>query len=745
MARKLPHPLVALGSSACLVASLAVSAVAGPSNPNFPDIQLPSKAQGVSAIEILGDQLPSVARAYGLQPHVLHHLFRTDPTLNVDRQGRLHYVEPAPQDGAAVEGSIVPEALAPLTDTFKLHSKPGASKVIYLDFDGHVMTGTAWSSGTINAPAWSLDADTANFSDTERTRIQYIWQRVAEDYAPFDVDVTTEYTSESTITRSSSSDGVYGTRVLISPISAAVGFSNAGGVAYLGAFDDVGDYYKPALVFPENLGPNGESYIAEAISHEVGHNFNLNHDGRTSPSEGYYQGQGVWAPIMGVGYYKSLVQWSKGEYAYANNTQDDTSTIASYVGFRSDDHGNTTATASYFPVGTTLSAEGIISTSSDVDVFAFSTGDGAVSINIYPDDRSANLDVLAELRNASGTTIATSNPLGALNASFNLTLSPGTYFLLIRGTGEGNPATTGYSGYGSLGQYFVSGTVQSAGPQVPIAVATASSATIPTGGTITFNGGGSFDPDGGSIVSYSWLFSDGAGGSGSSVSRVLNTPGSYSATLTVTDDEGSTGSSTLTYIVNTPPLAQFTTGPGTSGTAPFAVTFNGSASSDPDAGDSIVSYAWNFGDGTTANGSSVTKTYSSAGTYTAILTVTDSRGATDTEQVTLVVTATPAIIMKVSNLVLTQSLNRNGSRSVRAAATITTSTGIPVSGATVTGTFSGIVSGSATANTSTAGVATLSSKSFRSSGGVTFTVTGVTRSGYSYDASQSVISRSGTF
>ena len=72
---------------------------------------------------------------------------------------------------------------------------------------------------------------------------------------------------------------------------------------------NIGDTYKPALVFYDKLGPGNEKYIAEAISHEAGHNMGLSHDGNATT--GYYSGQGSgatgWAPIMGVGYYQSLV------------------------------------------------------------------------------------------------------------------------------------------------------------------------------------------------------------------------------------------------------------------------------------------------------------------------------------------------------------------------------------------------------------------------------------------------------
>ena len=78
-------------------------------------------------------------------------------------------------------------------------SLPGANHTIYLDFDGHVTTGTAWNSSNgvtsidspAYSPAYSSDADKANFSDAELTTIQQTWKRVAEDYAPFQVNVTT--------------------------------------------------------------------------------------------------------------------------------------------------------------------------------------------------------------------------------------------------------------------------------------------------------------------------------------------------------------------------------------------------------------------------------------------------------------------------------------------------------------------------------------------------------------------------
>ncbi len=71
---------------------------------------------------------------------------------------------------------------------------------------------------------------------------------------------------------------------------------------------------------------------AEAASHEAGHTLGLGHDGANGTQTEYYGGQGSgntgWAPIMGVGYDQTVTQWSKGEYANANNTQDDLAIIS---------------------------------------------------------------------------------------------------------------------------------------------------------------------------------------------------------------------------------------------------------------------------------------------------------------------------------------------------------------------------------------------------------------------------------
>ena len=93
-------------------------------------------------------------------------------------------------------------------------------------------------------------------------------------------------------------------------------------------------------------------------------------------------------------------------------------------------------------------------------------------------------------------------------------------------------------------------------------------------------------------------------------------------------------------LFNKPPVAGFTIGPSTTGAAPFTVTLSGAASTDPEG--EIATYTWDFGDGTTGSGKSVAHTYSVAGTFTIILTVTDNFDATDQAAKTIYVTAAAA-------------------------------------------------------------------------------------------------------
>lgn len=387
--------------------------------------------------------------------------------------------------------TIEPVTTAPLGQTFSLHSRSSATKVIYLDFDGHTTSNTFWNTdGAFNTPRYDVDGNTSAFTTAELQNIQDIWARVAEDFSPFDVNVTTEEPALEDLRKFGAGDTRWGIRVCIGGASSDWFGQPAGGVAFLTSFNFSSD--TPCYVFTDDLASGNPKAVAEATSHEVGHALGLNHDGRTAPSEPYYEGQGTgrtgWAPIMGVGYYKEVVQWSRGDYASPDNREDDLAIITTEngFGFRPDDFGGTTATA-FAPAGlgaapTTIG--GVIEQESDVDLFRFTTF-GRIRATITPGATSPNLDILAEVRDAAGRVLFTSNPLDALDASFDVTVAPGEYFLAVRGTGKGNPLTTGYPSYASLGGYSAALTVTpgSAGLTVAFTIPASASAAEGDSGT----------------------------------------------------------------------------------------------------------------------------------------------------------------------------------------------------------------------------------------------------------------------
>jgi PKD repeat protein len=190
-----------------------------------------------------------------------------------------------------------------------------------------------------------------------------------------------------------------------------------------------------------------------------------------------------------------------------------------------------------------------------------------------------------------------------------------------------------------------------------------------------FSGAGSYDYDG-YIVSYAWGFGDGTTGSGQSVSHTYSSPGLYSVVLTVTDNRGISNTDRTTITVSGANIAP-TAAPGGpySGKVGQSVAFDGTGSSDPDG--SIVSYSWNFGDGSAlASGATPSHTYTSIGNYTVTLTVTDNGGAssfaTTTASITQVNQAPVANAGGPYSVTLGNAVNFDGSASADSDGTITT-------------------------------------------------------------------------
>jgi hypothetical protein len=490
--------LVALVGLATTSITLLAPGSAGASAP-----RLPHHAHGAQALSLLGDDVAAAAGLNGMSAGELSRTLRQDPTAWLDRDARMYFVEPTDGGGRRLSGDVAP---FPLDQTFLLHSRPSSTHVIYLDFDGTTVSGTAWnSSGLPNGfyTGYSLDGDFGTFNDTEKEQVQSVWQRVSEDYAAFDVDVTTEDPGDAAIERTSSADQSYGTRALITDSSAASSAlcpSGCGGIAYIDVFDSTGtahSSHQPAWVFGHMLANNDTKDIAEAAAHEVGHNFGLSHDGTTAAapgcsSTGYYCGHAMWAPIMGVGYQKPVVQWSKGQYTNANNTQDDLAIIAGGgAPVIADEAGGTVSTAA-----AGLPLEAFITSASDTDTFALGTCSGAVTVGATGAPPSPDLDIELELLDAGGAVVASNDPASAivnrdsatgLAASISTTLAAGSYYARVDGVGNGS-GTTGYTDYASIGAYTMAATgCATAGtPSAPTAFAVTPAANG-TSATVTWS------------------------------------------------------------------------------------------------------------------------------------------------------------------------------------------------------------------------------------------------------------------
>lgn len=408
-----------------------------------------------------------------------------------------------------------------------LNSRPSQTNaVIYLDFDGHVVSNTLWdNSNPINALP----------STVSSAVMSEVWKRITEDFIPFDVNITTD------ILRFNIAQQNQRMRVIITPSNAWLGMP-AGGVALLGSYNWGGNPGTPCFIF-ENMLSFSAKNIAEAASHEIGHTLGLSHQALWSNNcnliDEYHPGLGSgsvsWAPIMGIGYYSNVTIWHTGQISDdCNSIQYDHDslypgiTAPGFLNFFPDTEGNTYATGKVLHLDTSLVLDsGLISRPSDIDVFKFTLCNTRyISIAAKPwaldtvAFSGANLDVKLDLYDASSNLIASNAPLNRLKAQIGATLPPGEYYFVVDGSGSAN-----YTGYGSLGRYYV----RINSDNIPSLVnSIAISTLVCPGEKIQFSGSST-----GEAVTWEWLIS----GATPSVSALpsstlqFNQPGTYSISL----------------------------------------------------------------------------------------------------------------------------------------------------------------------------------------------------------------------
>ncbi|MEJ0102690.1 MAG: DVUA0089 family protein [Bacteroidota bacterium] len=308
------------------------------------------------------------------------------------------------------------------------------------------VTGTSWNGNSdvlFCAPS-GLNAD----------QITEVFNRVSEDYRPFDLNITTDSTKFLAAPLTSR------TRVIITVTNDW--YQGVGGISFIGSFiwgDDT-----PCFIFSAALGYRPK-YIAEAASHEAGHTLGLYHqavyDQNCALTSSYNYGTGAgeigWAPIMGVGYYQNMTLWNNGPNPYGcTETQNDLNVITTNngFGFRRDDFANTFSTAPNTNLrNNQFTVNGIIENNTDQDMFKFTipvNGEfklDAIPYNVGTSNAGSDLDMQVTLYNNSQTALTVYNPGNTLSLTIDTMLNAGTYYAKVEG--KGNEYAPNYASLGS--------------------------------------------------------------------------------------------------------------------------------------------------------------------------------------------------------------------------------------------------------------------------------------------------------
>lgn len=351
-------------------------------------------------------------------------------------------------------------------------SDPQATRKLFLDFDGLATAPVDWSPAAV-APAFDQDGNADRFNDNELAAIGEIWARVADRYAPFNVDVTT-------VDPGNRADGVTMAVVIGGDGRWYDGGQNSG-VAQEGGFRSPWAS-NTAFVFSAQA-PFNVNLPGNVAAHEAGHGFGLDHQsdrdfppgerphdygtGGTDPVTG-----DTLVPVMGSSNSGSTGWWYGPTPDYlgggAETYQDDVAVLSNTLGSRADDAGNARPTSTNIgALDGAVDVRGLIGTVGDVDWRSFTTAGGLATLYVnFEVAVPSMLSPSAELRDAAGNVVAVAERV-AQYWRVRAMLAAGTYHLVVKGDGwvpvVGSNADF-RNDYADVGAYHVTGGIELADP-----------------------------------------------------------------------------------------------------------------------------------------------------------------------------------------------------------------------------------------------------------------------------------------
>jgi hypothetical protein len=289
---------------------------------------------------------------------------------------------------------------------------------------------------------------------------------VAEDYAPFNVNVTTVHPRDFANGRA--------VHVVVGGHYADWYGIRVGGVSFANSF--VNSMPNVVFVFSKALAGGSPKYVADLISHEVGHTFGLEEQSVYNESgarvRDYNSGDSnLWGPLMGNSLAAQRSIWHYGTSTSLRKVQDDVAVIArpeNGFGLRRDDFADEIENSHPLSSdGLRFQSSGIIGNVRDADCFQFQFPGGRVRLRVDVAEYGPNLNSKLELRALDGRLLAKDDGEQTLESELELDLTPGSYCAVVRS----------YGSYGDLGRYEFSGEfLGESAPLSHVAMAAADSA-----------------------------------------------------------------------------------------------------------------------------------------------------------------------------------------------------------------------------------------------------------------------------